>query len=64
MELTPHLGIGDLLLIKMKEISNDLKIGQMNINLGLIKPHSGNANVRFNFTLSLIQVLFPNCHIN
>jgi hypothetical protein len=64
MELTPHLGIGDLLLIKMKEISNDLKIGQMNINLGLIKTHSGNANVRFNFTLSLIQVLFPNCHIN
>lgn len=64
MELTPHLGIGDLLLIKMKEISNDLKIGQMNINLELIKTHSGNANVRLNFTLSLIQVLFPNCRIN
>ena len=64
MELTPHLGIGDLLLIKMKEISNDLEIRQININLGLIKFYSGNANVRLNFVSSLIKVLFPNCCIN
>ena len=64
MELTPHLGIGDLLLIKMKEISNDLEIRQININLGLIKIYSGNANVRLNFVSRLIKVLFPNCRIN
>ena len=64
MELTPHLGIGDLLLIKMKEISNELEIRQMNIDLNIIKTYNVNVIVKLNFVSSLIKILFPNCRIN
>ena len=36
MIITPHLGIGDLLIVKMKQISNNLNIDYININKGLI----------------------------
>ena len=32
MIITPHLGIGDLLIVKMKQISNNLDIDYININ--------------------------------
>ena len=36
MNITPHLGIGDLLIIKMKQLSNELTIDKININTKLI----------------------------
>jgi hypothetical protein len=64
MNITPHLGIGDLLLIKMKEISNKLEITQININLKLLKEYSGNYENKLRFTSELIAFLFPHCHIH
>ena len=64
MNITPHLGIGDLLIIKMKEISNKLEITQININLNLIKMYSGNYENKLHFTSELIAFLFPYCHVH
>lgn len=64
MNITPHLGIGDLLLIKMKEISNKLEIIQININLKLIKDFSGNYENKLRFTSKLITFLFPYCQVH
>ena len=64
MNITPHLGIGDLLIIKMKEISNKLEITQININLKLIKEFSGNYENKLRFTSELIAFLFPYCQVH
>ena len=36
MNITPHLGIGDLLIIKTIQISHNLDINNININKKLI----------------------------
>ena len=64
MNITPHLGIGDLLIIKMKEISNKLEITQININLQLIKIYSGNYENKLRFISELIAFLFPYCQVH
>lgn len=61
MELTPHLGIGDLLAVKMKEISNNLVIRQINIDVNLIKIYNLHHDDKLNFVLNFIRILFPNC---
>ena len=40
MIITPHVGIGDLLVLRMKEISNNLNITHININKTLIETYS------------------------
>lgn len=59
MEITPHLGIGDLLIIKMKEISNNLNIKNININVNLIKEYSENYELKLLNSKNLISILFP-----
>jgi hypothetical protein len=53
MIITPHLGIGDLLILKIKQISNNLNITHININKNLIlifgKPH---IKIRNNYTIN------------
>ena len=63
MNITPHLGIGDLLIIKMKQISNNLNIDCININKGLISRFCENYEVKINFIINLIKLLFPNTKI-
>lgn len=58
MNITPHLGIGDLLLIKMKALSNHLTIQHINVNVNLLREYCGNYDVKFNFTIHLIKLLF------
>jgi hypothetical protein len=58
MDITPHLGIGDLLIIKMKEISNHLTIKNININSQLIRTYSSNYDVKINFIQEFLQLLF------
>jgi hypothetical protein len=64
MNITPHLGIGDLLVVKWKEISNKLEIKQININLKLIKEYSRNYENKLRFTSELVAFLFPYCDVN
>ena len=35
MIITPHLGIGDIIILKIKDLSNKLNITQININTEL-----------------------------
>lgn len=60
MIITPHLGIGDLLLCKMKEISNNLSITHVNINRELVEKFCDNYNLKVKSTTELIKLLFPN----
>ena len=59
MEITPHLGIGDLLIIKMKEIANNLNIKNININVNLIKQFCDNYDIKLYSCKKLI-----NDHLN
>jgi len=60
MNITPHLGIGDLLFIKMKQISNNLDINCININNDLILQYCENYDIKIYFITNLIKLLFPN----
>jgi hypothetical protein len=59
LTITPHLGIGDLILVKMIEISNNLHIQHININHNLIKTYSSNYDSKLKFIKNLIIFLFP-----
>ena len=59
MNITPHLGIGDLLIIKMMQISHNLDINNININKNLILTYSENYEVRIQFITKLVEFLFP-----
>ena len=63
MNITPHLGIGDLLIVKMKQISNNLNIDCINIHKNLILTFCENYETKINFTINLIKLLFPNTKI-
>ena len=63
MIITPNLGIGDLLIVKMKQISNNLDIDYININKDLILKYCENYEIKINFTINLIKLLFPNTKI-
>ena len=54
MNITPHLGIGDLLIVKMKQISNNLNIDCINIHKNLILTFCENYETKINFTINLI----------
>ena len=60
MNITPHLGIGDLLIIKMKQLSNNSDINIININEGLLRKYCENFEVKICFITNLIKLLFPN----
>lgn len=64
MDVTPHLGIGDLLIIKMKEITNKLDIKNININVNLIKQYSDNYEVKLDNCKKIIDFLFPYCSVS
>lgn len=60
MIITPCLGIGDLLVCRMTEISNNFNITHININKKLIEEYSSNYEVKVNFLLKFIPFLFSN----
>jgi hypothetical protein len=63
MNITPHLGIGDLLIIKMKQISNNLTIEHININKNLILTYCENYDIKVSFIEKFISLLFDNINI-
>jgi hypothetical protein len=60
MNITPHLGIGDLLIIKMIQISHKLDISNININKELIIKNCENYDQKIYSITKLIELLFPN----
>jgi len=59
MNITPCLGIGDLLILKMIQISNNLVINCININHDLIKQFCENYEQKIKTITKIIQLLFP-----
>jgi hypothetical protein len=64
MDITPHLGIGDLLILKMKEITNKFDLKNININVKLIEEYSDNYEIKLDNCKNLIAFLFPYCNIS
>ena len=59
MDITPNLGIGDLLIIKMIQISNNLDIHNININNEIILRCCENYEEKIKFITQFINFLFP-----
>jgi hypothetical protein len=59
MNITPHLGIGDLLIVKMIQISNNLDINTININNEIILRYCENYEQKIKFITQFIEFLFP-----
>lgn len=57
--ITPHLGIGDLIIVKMIEITYGVHITTININRKLMRTYSSNFVTKKNFIINLIKYLFP-----
>jgi hypothetical protein len=60
MNITPCLGIGDLLILKMTQLSNNLVINNININNNLIISHCENYDQKIKTIIKMIELLFPN----
>lgn len=60
MNITPHLGIGDLLIIKMIQISNKIDISNININHELIVQNCENYDQKIYTIKNFLELLFPN----
>lgn len=59
MNITPCLGIGDLLILKMTQLSNNLVINTININGNLIRSHCENYDQKLITITKMIELLFP-----
>ena len=60
MNITPHLGIGDLLIIKMIQISHKMDISNININHDLIVDNCENYDQKIYTITKFVELLFPN----
>ena len=60
MDITPNLGIGDLLIIKMIQISHNLDIHNININKDILLKYCENYEEKIKFITQFIEFLFPN----
>ena len=60
MDLSPPLGIGDLLVLKMHLLSNNLEINNFYINTGIINEYRLDPKRYLIFLEYLLKKLFPN----
>jgi hypothetical protein len=63
MNITPALGIGDLLVLKMKQLTNNLCISQINISCNLIKDNRKYPEKSLEFINNFIKLMFPESKI-
>lgn len=63
MDITPALGIGDLLILKMKQLTNNLCINQINISCKLIKDYRKYPEKSLDFIHKFIKLMFPESKI-
>jgi hypothetical protein len=59
MIITPHLGIGDIIILRIKDASSQLNISQININMQLIKTQSEDFETKLCFIEQFIRWMFP-----
>jgi hypothetical protein len=63
MNITPALGIGDLLILKMRQISNNIKINQINVSCQLINEYRKYPEKYLLFIKNFIKLLFTESNI-
>jgi hypothetical protein len=59
IEITPHLGIGDLIIIKMIALKYNLVFSKININRQLIETYSSDHKSKQVFIEKFLHLLFP-----
>jgi hypothetical protein len=64
MEITPALGIGDLLIWKMYSLYENKDIHTLNVSLKIINTYRTHPKEYLDFIIYLINKLFDNCNIN
>lgn len=64
MIITPHLGIGDIIILRIKDVENQLGITDININTLQLKTQTEDYETKFSFIKQFIQFLFPNVSIH
>jgi hypothetical protein len=64
IEIQPTLGIGDIIMEKMKELSNDVKIYKINIIYNILKDYRKYPDKALENIKNLIKFLFDDCIIN
>ena len=64
IEITPHLGIGDIIQVKMRAISNNINIVKVNINKGIINTYFSDYETKTKFAKKFIELLFPSAIID
>jgi hypothetical protein len=64
MIITPHLGIGDIIILRIKDLSNTLGITDININTLQLKTQTENYDTKFAFIKQFIELLFPRVAIH
>jgi FkbM family methyltransferase len=57
--ITPFLGIGDLLICKLRELRNQLKVTRVNISLSLIRNYATDYDTKLYSVKKLVAFLFP-----
>lgn len=64
MNIKPALGTGDLLILKMKQLSHNFNIEKINISLNLLELYRKYPDQSLNFIKKLLILLFPDTSIN
>lgn len=64
MIITPHLGIGDIIILRIKDVANQLGITDININTLQLKTQTEDYETKFSFIKQFIQFLFPSVSIH
>lgn len=59
MEITPAIGIGDFLILKMICVSNDFEIKKINLSTKLLNGYRQYPDRFYQFLLKFIKMLFP-----
>jgi hypothetical protein len=64
MIITPHLGIGDIIILRIKDVANKLGITDININTSQLKAQTEDYETKFSFIKQFIEFLFPGVSIH
>jgi hypothetical protein len=64
MELTPCVGIGDFLVLKAIDISNNLNICKIHLSNHLVTNYRAHPDRFIHFITQLIKMLFPNTMVD
>jgi len=57
--ITPHIGIGDLIILKMSVLANNLNVIKINIKKSFVEKFTTDYTTKITFLQNLVKFLFP-----